>query len=50
MKKTDLMTMTAAMMLATSACVSPENTTTDDSPIIGRQEITIADGRLTPEA
>ncbi|WP_430746583.1 prolyl oligopeptidase family serine peptidase [Bacteroides caecicola] len=44
------MTMTAAMMLATSACVSPENTTTDDSPIIGRQEITIADGRLTPEA
>ena len=50
MKKTDLMTMTAAMMLATSACVSPENTTTDDSPIIGQQEITIADGRLTPEA
>ena len=50
MKKTDLMTMTAAMMLATSACVSPENTTTDDSPIIGRQKITIADGRLTPEA
>ena len=50
MKKTDLMTMTAAMMLATSACTTPEKAVTDESPIIGRQEITIADGRLTPEA
>ena len=37
-------------MLATADCESTENTTTDDSSIIGRQEITIADGRLTPEA
>ena len=44
------MTMTAAMMLATSACTTPEKAVTDESPIIGRQEITIADGRLTPEA
>ncbi len=27
MKKTDFMTMTAAMMLATSACVGPESRT-----------------------
>ena len=44
------MTMTAAMMLATSACTTAEKAVTDESPAIGRQEITIADGRLTPEA
>ena len=32
MKKTDFMTMTAAMMLATSACVGPEKNRTDRWP------------------
>ena len=47
MKKTDFMTMTAAMMLATSACVGPEKTAQTDGPIIGKQEIIVKDGRMT---
>ena len=49
MKKTDFMTMTAAMMLATSACVGPEKAAQADGPIIGKQEVTVKDGRMTPE-
>ena len=49
MKKTDFMTMTAAMMLATSACVGPEKAAQTDGPIIGKQEVTVKDGRMTPE-
>ena len=48
MKKTDLMTMTAAIALATSSCTAPDKTT-DEGPIIGRQEITADNGRMTPE-
>ena len=45
----NLMTMTAAtLMLATSACVGTEQAATD-APIIGKQEITVKDGRMTPE-
>ena len=45
----NLMTMTAAtLMLATSACVGTEQTATD-APIIGKQEITVKDGRMTPK-
>ena len=32
MKKTDFMTMTAAMMLATSSCVGPEKAAQADGP------------------
>lgn len=49
----NLMTMTAAtIMLATSACVSSEKTAAgqEQQTVIGKQEISIADGRLTPEA
>ncbi len=43
------MTMTAAtLMLATSACVGTEQVASD-APIIGKQEITVKDGRMTPE-
>lgn len=49
MKKTDFMTMTAAMMLATSSCVGPEKAAQADGPIIGKQEVTVKDGRMTPE-
>ncbi len=46
----NFMTMTAAtLMLASSACVGTEQAVTD-APIIGKQEITVKDGRLTPEA
>lgn len=41
--------MTAAMMLATSACVGPEKAAQTDGPIIGKQEVTVKDGRMTPE-
>lgn len=51
MKKTDLMTMTAALILSASACGTSEKPlTAEESPIIGRQEITVANGTLTPEA
>ena len=43
--------MTAAtLMLASTACVGTENAAKSDAPIIGKQEITVKDGRLTPEA
>ncbi|WP_025892262.1 alpha/beta hydrolase family protein [Phocaeicola barnesiae] len=48
MKKVDLMAMTAAMML-TAAPVCGAESVQADTPIIGKQEITIQDGRLTPE-
>ena len=51
MNKADLMSMTAAMMLAATACVSPEQSATDaGTPFIGKQQIEIKDGKLTPEA
>ena len=37
------------MMLATSACVGPEKAAQTDGPIIGKQEVTVKDGRMTPE-
>ena len=47
----NLITMTAAtLMLATSACVSTEKSAEDNATIIGKQEIKIENGRLTPEA
>lgn len=50
MKKADLKTMTAAMMLATSTCLNAAAPADpDNKPIIGKQEITITDGRMTPE-
>ena len=42
--------MTAAtLMLASTACVGTEQAAKDDAPIIGKQEITVKDGRMTPE-
>ena len=42
--------MTAAtLMLATSGCVSTEQSAENEATIIGKQEIKIEDGRLTPE-
>ena len=49
MKKTDLMTMTAAIALAASSCAAPDKTA-DEGPVIGRQEVTVENGRMTPEA
>ena len=48
MKKTDLMNMTAAVLMASApmAAVQAEGT---DAPFIGKQEITVKDGRMTPE-
>ena len=46
--KTSFMTMTAAVMLAASGQTYAGVQT--DKPFIGKQEITIKDGRLTPEA
>ena len=46
----NLITMTAAtLMLASSGCVSPERSAENKTTIIGKQEIDIKDGRLTPE-
>ena len=50
MKTSNLKTMTAAVMLATSTCLNAATTAAPDSkPIIGKQEITVTDGRMTPE-
>ena len=48
MNKTNLMTMTAAMLLAASGQAHAGTPT--EKPFIGKQEITIKDGRMTPEA
>ncbi|MEG1838934.1 MAG: S9 family peptidase [Bacteroidaceae bacterium] len=48
MKKTNLAIMTAAMMLA--SCSAGQQRGVGYEPIIGRQNITIKDGRMTPEA
>ena len=46
----NIITMTAAtLMLATSGCVSTEQSAENEATIIGKQEIKIEDGRLTPE-
>lgn len=50
MKKTDLMTMTAAMMFAASGYVNADTPTNTDKPVIGKQEIRIKNKKLTPEA
>ena len=50
MKKTDLMTMTAAMMFAASGYVNAATPANADKPVIGKQEIRIKDKKLTPEA
>ena len=50
MKKTDLMTMTAAMVFAASGYVNAGTPANTDKPIIGKQEIRIKDKKLTPEA
>ena len=50
MKKTDLMTMTAAMMFAASGYVNAATPADADKPVIGKQEIRIKDKKLTPEA
>lgn len=50
MKKTDLMTMTAAMMFAASGYVNADTPANTDKPIIGKQEIRIKNKKLTPEA
>lgn len=50
MKKTDLMTMTAAMVFAASGYVNAGTPANADKPIIGKQEIRIKDKKLTPEA
>ena len=50
MKKTDLMTMTAAMMFAASGYVNADTPASADKPVIGKQEIRIKNKKLTPEA
>ena len=50
MKKTDLMTMTAAMVFAASGYFNAGTPANADKPIIGKQEIRIKDKKLTPEA
>lgn len=50
MNTTSLKTMTAAMLLAASAYTTAAEPAATDKPVIGRQEITIQDGRMTPEA
>lgn len=50
MKKTDLMTMTAAMMFAASGYVNADTLANTDKPVIGKQEIRIKNKKLTPEA
>ena len=43
--------MTAALILSASACGTSEKPlTAEGSPIIGRHEITLANGTLSPEA
>ena len=49
MKKTNLALMAAALMLA-SSCAEMKQEGQGYEPIIGKQEITVKDGRLTPEA
>ena len=49
MKRTDLMAMTAAMIMA-AAPAAAAGPSEENVPVIGRQEITIKDGRMTPEA
>lgn len=50
MKKTDLMTMTAAMMFVASGYVNADTPANTDKPVIGKQEIRIKNKKLTPEA
>ncbi len=50
MNKTHVAMMSAAMLLASCATPGGNPETTDDGPVIGRQEITVKDGRLSPEA
>ena len=50
MKKTDLMTMTAAMIFAASGYVNADTPANTDKPVIGKQEIRIKNKKLTPEA
>lgn len=50
MKKTDFMTMTAAMMFAASGYVNADTPANTDKPVIGKQEIRIKNKKLTPEA
>lgn len=50
MKKTDLMTMTAAMMFAASGYVNADTPANTDKPVIGKQKIRIKNKKLTPEA
>lgn len=50
MKKTDLMTMTAAMMFAASGYVNADTPANTDKPVISKQEIRIKNKKLTPEA
>ena len=47
MKKTNVALMAAALTLATSCSNVKQDS---NAPIIGRQEITVTDGRMTPEA
>ena len=47
MKKTNVALMAAALTLATSCTEVKQES---NAPIIGRQEITVKDGRMTPEA
>lgn len=49
MKKTDLMTMTAAMVFAASGYVNAGTPVNADKPIIGKQEIRIKDKNLLPK-
>ncbi|MGL4520871.1 MAG: prolyl oligopeptidase family serine peptidase [Phocaeicola sp.] len=49
MNKTNTLLMAAAMTIA-SSCGSSEEKQTDHTPLIGKQEVTLPAGRITPEA
>ena len=49
MNKNDLATMAAAVLMATAGANTPASLNAE-TPLIGKQEITIKDGKLTPEA
>ncbi len=48
MKKSTLMSISAAVMMATSAVASPVGTA-EQAPIIGKHQVNVKDGKLTPE-
>ncbi|MGL4851503.1 MAG: peptidase S9, partial [Phocaeicola sp.] len=49
MNKTNMLLMAAAMTIA-SSCGSTAEEKADSTPVIGKQEVTLPNARMTPEA